>query len=205
MRAMRPYGQTDEEYKAYQLKLRGVKDPELSFASVVDVDGMPPIKRAFQDMMGDKVPPLLLVYGATGNGKSLCCQALVSELYRNNILATRRRWVDVVLELKSLFGQNSEYDRYYKALRESEILVIDDIGNGTTMGDWEWSLLDDIVDYRYENELKTIMTTNFDVKSLPPRIISRFRDKSVSRIVFNQASDYRLKSKGKANDNLPNK
>jgi len=62
---------------------------------------------------------------------------------------------------------------------------------GTKGTEWEWSELEDIVNYRYRNDLHTVVTTNLDLKLVPDRIVSRFRDAEKSRLVLNESGDYR--------------
>lgn len=88
------------------------------------------------------------------------------------------------------------YEKNFRNLLETSRLIIDDVGAGAGSTDWAWRELEDIVDYRYEHNLLTVLTTNLDRKLIPDRIVSRFRDAEKSRLIFNGAADYRpLKGK----------
>ncbi len=135
---------------------------------------------------------MLLVYGGTGNGKSRCCQAAVIESYRgSHPHAMRVRWADVVRHLLDLMKQGG-YEAYFLQIRNMKgHLLIDDVGSGSTLGAWEWGQLEDIIDYRLDEGLPTVITTNLDGKDIPERIISRFKDRRKARMVYNKAADQR--------------
>lgn len=174
------------------LEFYGVVDSSVTFENTKSVTGFNDVLKAFKSMLEDNHLPLLFVYGGTGNGKSRCCDALVTAFHKKNMITRRDRWCDLVMDLKRRFGStNGGYEDFYDRLRKRERLIIDDVGNGTMMGQWEWSLLDDIVDYRYERRLFTVITSNLDLGSIPERIVSRFKDKTVARLVLNKAPDYR--------------
>jgi len=153
--------------------------------------GFDKVLNAFKDLAEAKSKYfMLLVYGGTGNGKTKCCEAVVITLYDRGIRCKRDRWSDIVRHLKELMKQGG-YEEYFNKIRNSPYLIIDDVGSGSTGGAWEWGELEDIVDYRLERNLKTIITTNFDGKDIPGRIISRFKDKRKARLIFNEVPDQR--------------
>lgn len=142
---------------------------------------------------------MLMIYGGVGNGKTLCCEAVVIEMFDHCNRVRRDRWSDLVRNMKSHFNGKStmSYEEYFDGLRNRTHLILDDVGSGSTLGPWEWGELEDIIDYRYEHRLFTIVTTNLEIKNFPERILSRFKDKSCARLVLNEAADYRpLKKAG---------
>ena len=148
------------------------------------------VLRAFKSMI-DCEKPLLLVYGGTGNAKSWCCEALVMALYDKGLKTKRDRWSDIVRHLKELMGGKGGYEAYFNEYRARQRLIIDDVGSGSTLGTWEWGELEDIIDYRWEKRLFTVITSNLDGKQIPPRILSRFKDKSRARMILNEVPDQR--------------
>jgi DNA replication protein DnaC len=178
----------------------GVSDLSHTFANMRLPKGFGPTLAAFKTMAAGTAPPLLLVYGGTGNGKSRCCEALAIALYDKGVESIRReKWSDIVrFTLKAAFHGNGHYGQLkpsyedvFKLFRERRYLIIDDVGMGSTGGNWEWGELEDIVDFRWEHKLFTVITTNLDIKELPPRIVSRFRDKSRAVLVCNETADQR--------------
>ena len=53
--------------------------------------------------------------------------------------------------------------------------------------------LEEIILYRYRENLFTILITNLDYKQLPERVWDRFRDKKKARMVENKAPSFRGK------------
>jgi len=194
-----------EEKRANSLSRLGVTDLNNTFEKMQQPSGFTKSFNAFRDLAeGKSSYYMLMVYGSTGNGKTKCCEAAVISLFDRGIYCHRQRWSDIVRHLKELMKLGG-YEEYFNKLRSIPYLIIDDIGSGSTGGSWEWGELEDIVDYRIERHLVTIMTTNLNIcedknnsgsSYIPERIVSRFRDTNKSRIILNEAEDYRpLKEK----------
>ena len=170
----------------------GVTDLGNTFEKMRHPKGFDKVLNAFKDLAaGNSDYYMLLVYGGTGNGKTKCCEAAVIALYDRGIHCKRQRWSEIVRHLKELMKQGG-YEEYFNKLRDNEApLIIDDVGSGSTGGSWEWGELEDIVDYRLEQGLTTIITTNLNIADIPDRIISRFKDKRRARLILNEAPDQR--------------
>jgi len=76
-------------------------------------------------------------------------------------------------------------------------LVIDEIGTEDARSGWQAGTLEHIINYRYDEQLPTVLTCNGDVTGLAPAIYSRLSDKTVCRSVLNESIDYRPKMKVK--------
>ncbi len=153
---------------------------------------------AFRELASGKVLwRMLLCYGSVGCGKSHLLEALAFSLgYR-----VTTKWPEAVRWLKRSMNPDPEwgivaYDTNFKSLQERSVLLLDDVGSGASSTDWAWRELEDIIDYRYERNLLTVITTNLKWEQIPDRIVSRFRDGEKSRLVLNSATDFRpLKGK----------
>lgn len=192
--------ETPAEHRARNLHSLGTMDLAHTFENIKTPAGFEPTLAAFRTIAtGQADFSMLMVYGGVGNGKSYICEATVIDMYDRGLWVLRDRWSDVVRALKAHFsghyrdsgGLSIPYEVYFNKLRARARLILDDVGSGSTLGSWEWGELEDIVDYRYERRLFTIITTNLDIKQFPERILSRFRDKSRSRLICNQATDQR--------------
>lgn len=140
--------------------------------------------------MGDPgFKPFLLCYGGTGNGKTHLCNALAITLAARGIAVRLWAAADMFAELKASINNNRLEDKI-KEFKSIQALVIDDLG-ANLGSDWELARLDEMIDYRYRNELITVITTNILISSLPHRLSSRFLDESVSVAVANNGMDYR--------------
>lgn len=181
----------------YLLNLGGVTNLNHTFDTMRRVKGFENVVQRFTELATLKVTwYMLLVFGGSGNGKSRCCEAFVMELYDKGIKARRDRWADIIrFTLKEAMNNHKPdaltYGQVFRKLQERPVLIIDDVGMGSTGGTWEWGELEDIVDYRLEHKLLTIITTNLDQKDIPPRIISRFTDPARCKLVHNKAADQR--------------
>lgn len=190
------YDENQEQEKQARIRmLRGITDSENTFENIRCPKGYELTLTTLKEMSeGTATYCMALIYGGTGNGKSRGLEALVLRLLEREQWCSRERWSDLVRQMRSRFNGKADqpYDEYFDNLRSRARLIIDDVGNGTTWGDWERGELEEIVDFRYEHRLFTVITTNMDLKSnFPERIISRFKDKSRARLVLNEAADQR--------------
>lgn len=131
----------------------------------------------------------VLLYGVPGNGKTHLIEAFV--------IATQSRYQtmsQIMRMLKKSIRANS-YDGTFKALCERKILVIDDYGAGVQETAFEIADIEDIINERYHKRYHddgkiTVMATNQDIKTLPDRIVRRFRDPEFGELVLNEAEDF---------------
>ncbi|MBA7590759.1 hypothetical protein ES708_32896 [subsurface metagenome] len=70
------------------------------------------------------------------------------------------------------------------------------MGIGGSGSEWELGQLEEIIAIRYRERLFTILTTNRDLTELPERVVSRFKDPDVGRVVLNDGADYRRRKGG---------
>lgn len=80
------------------------------------------------------------------------------------------------------------FDKLIDKIKDTPLLILDDIGS-QKRSEWETATLDMLVDYRYENELPTIFTSNIAITELSPRVASRL---SEGNIVKMATPDFRL-------------
>lgn len=93
--------------------------------------------------------------------------------------------------------EDASYDSRMKTLRETELLVMDDLGveNATPFA---LEKLYQIIDYRYRNVLPLIVTTNRNLHNdtdIPARIVSRLLDVDLTKVWTFAAHDYRRREK----------
>jgi DNA replication protein DnaC len=142
----------------------------------------------------------LTFIGTPGSGKTRLALTIGLYLIRHDAESVRYWQVQDLFEtLKGTFnksqkrhnsydGNDDEIDDSYNKILESikgcETLILDDLGaeNGT---EWVRSILDMLVDYRYENKMNTIITSNVsDVSELSPRIASRLSEGNICKILM---------------------
>ena len=134
-------------------------------------------------------PPLLIVYGTTGNGKTHLCEATATELLKRGIDCRLWAVADLISQLKESISDNTT-EQTISGLKRVPVLILDEWGQnyGT---DWETQKLEEIVVSRERERLITIITTNLELKDLPERIVSRGRDTEDAVILLNKGVDYR--------------
>jgi len=129
----------------------------------------------------------LLIYGGTGNGKTHLCYAITKTLIERGLTAKMIASAELFAEIRKGIETKEDVMKHYKDI---PALIIDDwgVGYGT---EFEKARFDELLAYRYEHYMVTVLTTNKDLPNLPERVRSRFEDKLKSLIIFNEAGDYR--------------
>ena len=150
--------------------------------------------RAFKYIAKGDTWNMLLCVGSAGCGKTHLCESLSIYLYNQGEKCRVWEWSEVIRGLKTRMRQsNGSYEQWFEEFRRSKILIIDDVGIGGGDTNWTWGEFEDIINYRYRNNLVTVVTSNLDTTKFPDRAVSRFSDALKSRIVVNNAEDYRPK------------
>lgn len=174
------------------LKHQGVSTKAQTFENFKHIDQAMSSFEAFYLVAKSLRPPFLLCYGNVGSGKTHLCQAAARLLNSKGVECRYYTVSGLLSTLKQSIAED-QTEMLVKVLSTSPALILDDWGveYGT---DWELSKLEDIIDTRYTNELITIVTSNKDItqlREMSRRITSRFEDTELSRLVVNEAPDYR--------------
>ena len=136
----------------------------------------------------------LLLLGSYGCGKTHLAAAIANScLARGSVVLFSG--VPVLPDhLRSTFAPVSEvvYDELFALMRETELLVLDDLGTQNPTP-WANEKLFQLLNHRYQQRLPTVITANDQgLQVTDERIRSRLDDKSLVRIVmFERAKDYR--------------
>lgn len=176
-----------------------------SFDNFKPVLGAETTLEAFNDIaFNEGAPPLLMVYGTTGNGKTMLCEATVLELLKRGVDCRLWGVPDLVTKLHESIPGNTT-DLLLSSLKKLPALILDEWGQNYG-SEWEEQKLEEILLARERAELITIITTNLEPSApgakpqkgqIPERVVSRFRDKSQARLILNAAPDYRPKKKAR--------
>lgn len=124
------------------------------------------LNKFMEDYLSNKNPKGLYLYGNFGCGKTYLISAIFNELAKQNIDSAIVFWPEYLRMLKTLFNDNNEFKTNYNRVKNTKLLLIDDLGaeNNTT-----WSrdeILCPILQYRMENNLPTFITSNLDLDNL---------------------------------------
>lgn len=142
----------------------------------------------------------LYLYGPTGAGKTLLSCVILNELIRLYQADAHYAKIsrDIIGKLRDTYNQQSESygegRRIEQKLGKYPALVIDDFGVQKE-STWVNSVLYDLIDTRYENNLLTILTSNEPMDSWKEiaggRVLSRLREMCLE--IHMEAPDFRLR------------
>lgn len=130
----------------------------------------------------------LLLSGPVGSGKTFLACAIANVLLEQNKEVLFVVVPDLLDQIRATYDSGYEYTEQdlMNAAREVEILILDDLG-AHNYTDWTRNKLYSIINYRLNNRLPTVITTNLDLGELEEYIGER----STSRII-QMCRPYRL-------------
>jgi len=155
---------------------------------------------ALQLGRGESEWKLLLIYGPHGNGKTHLARGAMMEARARGLVGRYYTVRQLMASLREAMDKEGESaDAIILALKEIAFLVIDELGTEDPRSDWQAGVLEDIVNYRYDNELPTVLVRNGDIiersdktpQGLSPAIASRLKDSQRCLRVHNSARDFR--------------
>ncbi len=130
--------------------------------------------------------------GPVGCGKTHLAAAIANVCLERDSLVIFSTVPELLDHLRTAFAPTNEmpYHELFDRIREAYLLVLDDLGVEHSTA-WATEKLFQIINYRYEYRMPTIVTTNTDLKSLDIRIQSRLTDLGLVRRCHMKAQDYR--------------
>jgi DNA replication protein DnaC len=141
--------------------------------------------RAFQGAREFAAAPKgwLVFSGPSGSGKTHLAAAIVNERIRLGGPAFYISTPDLLDRVRASFGPDSEvpYDEFFDQVRRTPLLVLDDLGvqSGTP---WAKEKLDQLLTYRFNNELPTVIVAITPVEQMDDRLRTRLTDPRLSRV-----------------------
>lgn len=184
-----------DSYAAHQrgeshLRAIGVSSKGQTFDSFKLVPGVKETYSAFKKLAtGDADYSMLLCYGGVGNGKTHLCNALGIELNHRGIDARLFTVSDMISQLKESISSHTT-EAVIRELKTVPALILDDF-KVEYSSIWEMERIEEIIDARYRENLITVLVTNRDLDEIPERILSRFYEPGLSKVVLNKGKDYR--------------
>lgn len=104
-----------------------------------------------------------------GSGKTFLASCLCNEIMGRYAIKTRFVNASQLIDI-SQSGDRNSYDEFkrnpMKLLYECKFLVIDDLGQKNTGGEWMEDILYKLLDYRMTNQRMTMITSNVPIKEL---------------------------------------
>jgi DNA replication protein DnaC len=162
--------------------------------AAVEEDQRLSIRRAFQAAraFADAPTGWLVLQGLPGTGKTHLAAAIANE----RVAAAQRAYFvtapDLLDHLRAAYAPDSRvsYDKVFDAVRTSALLVLDDLGSQSSTP-WASEKLFQLLNYRYNARLPTVITTNLTLHDLEPRVRSRMLDRGLCRIQTLEVPAYR--------------
>ena len=114
---------------------------------------------AAEFLEGGIIPPVLLIIGIPGVGKTTLAYAVAWE-YLEDAMTVRYWQVEELLnELQSNLEDGKRFGEMWKDLKYCDLLILDDLG-AQNQTKWRDSQLDALIDYRYREQAPLILTAN---------------------------------------------
>jgi DNA replication protein DnaC len=161
--------------------------------------GLPPdqarsLRRAYERARAFAEDPQgwLVLRGGTGCGKTHLAAAIAHRLLERRVAALFIPVPDLLDELRAAFHPEAEvsYEERFWQLREAPVLILDDLGAQQSTP-WAQEKLFQLLDWRYNARLPTVITTNLSLEAFEPRLRSRLQDARLVEIVHILAPDFR--------------
>lgn len=148
------------------------------------------------------------VGGQIGSGKTHICTAISERLLMSATTVKFISWRDLMSDLKNGFsGRPTFFD--FETFKRVEVLYLDDFLHGKAT-DFELEKAFEIIDYRYRNDKKTIISSEMlstEILQLSQSIGSRIVEKSkgfVCNIKRDTQRNYRLSNNNQKSLNIKN-
>ena len=107
----------------------------------------------------------ILFYGSNGVGKTMLSSLILRQSYKYRWTSQRTTFVRYVDSYTSSWDKNSEPDIYWETCKKAQYLVLEEVGKEIDSKITK-PILEDLLRYREEKGLVTIMCTNLTPKDL---------------------------------------
>jgi len=134
----------------------------------------------------------LLLTGTYGCGKTHLAAAIANECLAQGKPVLFLNTPDLLDYLRASFAPSSDtsYNERFEEIRTAPILILDDLGTESPTN-WATEKLYQILNYRYNARLPTVITTNKDLKDIDQRVASRLSDAEIVSTLNVLAPDFR--------------
>ncbi len=134
----------------------------------------------------------LVFQGVTGSGKTHLASAIANYRYQQGQPALFIVVPEFLDHLRSAFSPESKlsYDQLFEAVKTAPLLILDDFGEQASTP-WAQEKLYQVINYRYNAQLPTVVTTRLALEDIEERISSRFVDPKISTPFNINVPDYR--------------
>ena len=133
----------------------------------------------------------LILIGDSGTGKTHLAAAIGNYRFAMGESPMFVVVIDLLDHLRATFSPNSSvsYDHIFREVLTSDLLILDDLSTQSATP-WAREKLYQILNYRYNAELPTVITTANTINDIDPRIRTRLLDKRLCDIFAIDAPSY---------------
>jgi len=134
----------------------------------------------------------LVLLGPNGCGKTHLAAAIANKRQKEGHLVFFVVVPDFLDHLRSSFSPDSKvtYDHLFEKVKKAPLLILDDFGEQSATP-WAQEKLYQVVNYRYNARLPTVITSCSALEDIETRISSRMADPRVSTVFNVDVPDYR--------------
>ena len=166
---------------------------------VPDGYGLPPDKAANLHLAFDLARQYandpkgwLILFGGFGCGKTHLAAAIANRAVEHGQPVLFVVVPDLLDHLRATYSPNSPvgYDQRFEEVRNAPLLILDDLGTQSSTP-WAQEKLFQILNFRYNARLPTVITSNQSLEDIDLRIRSRMVDPDLATIVTILAPDFR--------------
>ena len=166
---------------------------KFKYCSFENYNGFENIINELKDL--SKTDSGLFLIGSVGTGKTHLSISFIKKCLSYNYQKGLKKsfmFGDLQFIIDSYFEDKSNFD----FAKNVEILLIDDLGT-EQLKDWGYSKLYELINYRYNEELQTVINSNLTIVELQ----SKIGDRTISRIIEMtkkievKGEDYRIKKR----------
>ena len=133
----------------------------------------------------------LVLLGGYGSGKTHLAAAIANARQERGEQVLLVTVPDLLDHLRAAFAPNSHtsYDKRFQDVKTAALLILDDLGTESATP-WAREKLYQLFNYRYNARLPTVITTAHELEDIDERLVTRMRDRRLSRIVAILAPAY---------------
>ena len=142
-----------------------------------------------------------MLLGGSGTGKTHLAAAIANHLTESAFGEVMFIVVpDLLDHLRASFGPNSSetYDRRFDEIKRAPCLMLDDLGTESATP-WAREKLYQLLNYRYNALLPTVITTTKGMKEIDPWLATRLSDVDRCKLCALNVSSYRKSRTGNGN------
>lgn len=169
---------------------RALGNPKAEFIAPQEISSLQEAKDASENFFRS-LQGWLLLEGAYGCGKTHLAAAIANAAVHSGIPTLFITVPDLLDSLRFAYGNpETTFEARFNEIKNADLLVMDDFGTQNATA-WAQEKLFQIINYRYINQLPTVITTNLILDEIESRIRSRLQDSDFVQHIRIIAPDYR--------------